>query len=138
MCRLSHVAVTPKPATCQWLEPSVSVVENNSISLKNSSDNSVIIKKQDHIADLRPAVLYEKKINDQFSHSGFIPDDFQFKDFAKQRSLSKSALQQIQIDPDKQLTQMERDTFVELHKKICAPILNSTRKIQWWFWLRRE
>ena len=121
MSQLSHVAVTPRPSTLSWLKPSVLPVTDNSIYLRNTSDCTITIKKQNHLADIRQAVAHEndldKKLPPAVSHSGFIPDDFQYRDFAKQRVLSKSALQQIQIDPDSQLSQSDRDIFVGLHNK---------------------
>ena len=117
MSQLSYVSVTPRPSTSPWLKPSISTVNNNSVALKNTSDFPVTIKRQEHLADLRPTVAFVNKFNHQLPHSGFIPDNFQYKDLARKRVLSKSALQQIQVDPDLQLSQIERDEFTRLHNK---------------------
>ena len=51
------IAITPKASTLLWMEPSISLVEGKAVKFTNKSDVPVIIKKTDHLADLRPTVV---------------------------------------------------------------------------------
>ena len=115
----SHVTVTPKVRSLNWLMPATLQIQSGHVYLTNGSDTTINIKKAEHIADIRDTVIHELKqsqvsvVNSQYS------DSFQFNDLAKSRNYSPEFLQQLKVDPDNILSEHERSLFHDLHKKFA-------------------
>ena len=117
MMGISHVLITPRKQSTNWLAPGIVEVFDGKICIINSSTTSVELRKSDHIADIRSTsifVLPEIKLP-AVKHTHH--DSFQFEDLAKNRPFSKEYLAMLKVDPDDILTQMDRDLFHQLHRR---------------------
>ena len=112
----THVAVSPRSTSIQWLTPQILPVSNCSIYLTNSSDFPVPVQKHDHIADVRETKVMSTCQALPFSTPSN-DDQFQFLNLASKKDLHPDYLQKIQVDPDNVLTKSERDKFIQLHKQ---------------------
>ena len=73
---LETVAVTPRAISLDWLKPAVHKVEQNAINLVNTSSNPVLIKKSEHLADIRSTEVYINKFTVDNISPQFKPDNF--------------------------------------------------------------
>jgi len=108
------VCVTPRVKALNWLNPAIFTPSDGSIFLVNSSSQNVTISKDEHLADVRSTVtpdIIAKPISGKALHD----DQFQFKDFAADRNIDASYLEQIQLDPDNILTLDQKNIFNKLH-----------------------
>ena len=119
LAHVSHVAVTPRHETLNWLEPRIYEVTEGSIYLINTSPGLVQIKKSCNIADVRGTQIFLNNVEPYMGEQPKQHDNFQFRDLSKHRSSSQEFLDQLQVDPDKVLTTEDREIFHEIHRRYC-------------------
>ena len=111
-----HLAVTPRAATSNWLQPSIVQPASGYVYLINSSQNDVPIQCGDHLADIRCTKTHDLKIRPL---PDILPqDNFQYSDFSVGRDPNPD-LSSIQVDPDNVLQEEDRMIFHNLHKRFA-------------------
>ena len=58
----AYISVIPRPISISWLEPSMIQPSDGKLSLVNSSNIPVVVRKGDHLADARDTTIAEVKI----------------------------------------------------------------------------
>ena len=115
----SHVAVSPRQNSMLWLLPSIQEPRDGNICLTNLSNDTIIVKKADHLADVRDSQLVDLPPK-PFPGKALHADTFQFSDFAMSRDTSPDYLKQIKVDPDNVLSVEDRQIFHDLHQRFAS------------------
>ena len=76
----TSVAITPRLQSSHWLTPTMQQPKDRSIFLTNSSCESVLIKKDDHLAEVRNSSTVDMPVK-PLPGKAIHPDVFQFSDF---------------------------------------------------------
>ena len=113
-----YVTVTPRCHSSHWLKPAVVQPSDGKIFLTNASQSQVCIQKADHLADVRDTKIYELPVQ-SLPCTNVHRDKFQYMDFASTRDHDIKQLEKIQVDPDKILTQDQRQIFHDIHKQFA-------------------
>ena len=111
----TSVAITPRLQSSHWLTPTMQQPKDRSIFLTNSSCESVLIKKDDHLAEVRNSTTVDMPIK-PLPGKAIHPDVFQFSDFSSSRQIEPDYIEQIKVDPDNVLSMEQRSIFHKLHR----------------------
>ena len=122
------LSVTPR-AGASWLKPIFCDVSGDCMKLYNSSSMPVSLKKGDHVADIRTCCVSEgipqiKKVYDVKRVYDKVEDEFMYQDFSKIKDDFDENIKQVDIDPDKILSEDERRMFWEVtehYKTVFTP-----------------
>ena len=115
----SVVAVTPRPESLLWLQPSMMTIKDNAIFLTNAHTAPIDVRKSTHLADIRETMSVQwpqLSRKTQFLHS----DTSQYQNLATSKDNDPKYLDQIQVDPDGVLEEADRDLFHKLHVRFQA------------------
>ena len=115
----SLVAANPRKEDGKWFEPKIRKV-NNGVSLRNVSSETVTLKKGTRVCEVRNVT--EVCANDIMKVFHEFPDRQQYEMLVEKDTANH--LDQIQVDPDKIMTDEERATFMDLctrYKDIITP-----------------
>ena len=98
----------------QWLSPSTVRIIEDEITLENSSNLPVHIKKGDHLAELRIMSVMSETAPATFKVYNKTRADFSDLKPPPNLNLKESHIQDIKIDPDNQLSQEWKDKFANI------------------------
>ena len=115
----SHVAISPRPGTVNWLLPKVHEVFNGQVCLTNSSPNPVTVKKADHLADIRDTTPFPSPRQSNWSKNFNHPDKFQYAELAPRNEDPNTYLHLLQVDPDNVLSNDDKEIFHVLHRRFA-------------------
>ena len=113
----SHVLITPRRNSVQWLTPGISEVVEGHVFLTNSALNEINIKKTEHMADIRETREFIANNGHEAPFQAVHhPDKFQFEDLSQSKN-NENFLDQLSVDPDNILNPTEKKLFHDLHLK---------------------
>ena len=85
LAHASHVAVTPRQETLNWIEPRIYQVTEGFIYLVNTSPGLVHIKKSSNMADIRGTQIFLHNVEPYLGEPNKEVDKFQFTDLSTSR-----------------------------------------------------
>ena len=125
----THVSVNPRGVDAHWFDPAVYSVNGGQVLLRNSSTLPVVLKRGQHIGEVRLATIDNSPthISDTslFQLVDDIPEARQYHHEGHVQVDGEDHLHLVQLDPDNQLTEADRLRFSLLlkeFKSIITPI----------------
>ena len=115
----SHLAVSPRVESADWLKPEVIKPVDGHVFFTNSSPKVIRIKKSTHLADIRDTQSYKIPHQKQHPINSHNTDQFQFSKIAKIDEPPDKYLHLISVDPDNVLTEDQKEVFHKLNREFA-------------------